>query len=182
MEVIMTTKEDLLALAKEAANLVLNERGLKEPTMETPKAEPNLIRGIQGLAEFLGVSNVTAIRMKNKKLFPYMQHGRVLLFKPDEVLDGLAQKGKRMQPKKDEQVDDKDPCVCAIDPDSLMEYVCRKSEQTIGILKRQGLFNKEHLALLCQKAFVFGIAVSHHTESELKKHNGNLYPFNDYIK
>lgn len=90
MEVIMTTKEDLLALAKEAANLVLNERGLKEPTMETPKAEPNLIRGIQGWAEFLGVSNVTAIRMKNKKLFPYMQHGRVLLFKPDEVLDGLS--------------------------------------------------------------------------------------------
>lgn len=88
MEVIMTTKEDLLALAKEAANLVLDE--LKESPMEKPKSETNLIRGIQGLAEFLGVSNVTAIRMKNKKLFPYMQHGRVLLFKPDEVLDGLS--------------------------------------------------------------------------------------------
>ena len=34
MEVIMTTKEDLLALAKEAANLVLNERGLKETSIE----------------------------------------------------------------------------------------------------------------------------------------------------
>ena len=90
MEIIMTTKEDLLALAKEAANLVLNERDFKEPAKEMPKAEPNLIRGIQGLAEFLGVSSVTAIRMKNKKLFPYMQHGRVLLFKPEEVLDGLS--------------------------------------------------------------------------------------------
>lgn len=90
MEVIMTTKEDLLALAKEAANLVLDERGLKESTMEKPKSETNLIRGIQGLAEFLGVSQPTAIRMKNKKLFPCIQHGRVLLFKADEILDGLS--------------------------------------------------------------------------------------------
>lgn len=90
MEVIMATKEDLLALAKEAANLVLNERGLKEAPIETPKAESNLIRGIQGLADFLGVSHPTAIRMKNKKLFPCIQHGRVLLFKPEEVLDGLS--------------------------------------------------------------------------------------------
>lgn len=182
MEVIMTTKEDLLALAKEAANIVLNERGLKDASRENPGSEQTLIRGINGLAKFLNVSIPTAMKMKKSKMFPCTQYGRTLFFKPDEVLDGLAQKGKRMQPKKDEQVDDKDPCVCAIDPDSLMEYVCRKSEQTIGILKRQGLFNKEHLALLCQKAFVFGIAVSHHTESELKKHNGNLYPFNDYIK
>lgn len=94
MEVIMTTKEDLLALAKEAANLVLDERGIKEYSNEKSRNEPTLIRGIQGLAEFLGVSQPTAIRMKNKKLFPCIQHGRVLLFKADEVLDGLS-KSKR---------------------------------------------------------------------------------------
>lgn len=94
MEVIMATKEDLLALAKEAANLVLDERGFKECPNEKSKNEPTLIRGIQGLAEFLGVSQPTAIRMKNKKLFPCIQHGRVLLFKADEVLDGLS-KSKR---------------------------------------------------------------------------------------
>lgn len=53
MEVIMTTKEDLIALAKEAVNLALEERGLKESSQETPKSEQRLIRGIQGLAEFL---------------------------------------------------------------------------------------------------------------------------------
>ena len=95
MEVIMTTKEDLIDIAKEAVNLALEERGLKESSQETPKSEQRLIRGIQGLAEFLGVSQPTAIRMKNKKLFPYIQCGRVLIFKPNEVLDGLSKAKRR---------------------------------------------------------------------------------------
>ena len=45
---------------------------------------------LQDIQDEFEVSRRTAIRMKNKKLFPYMQHGRVLLFKPDEVLDGLS--------------------------------------------------------------------------------------------
>lgn len=95
MEVIMTTKEDLIALAKEAVNLALEERGVKESSQEKQKSDQSLIRGIQGLAEFLGVSQPTAIRMKNKKLFPYIQYGRVLLFKPNEVLDGLSKAKRR---------------------------------------------------------------------------------------
>ena len=169
-KVFVPTKEELFDIVKQAVNESLANN------------HPQIIRGIQGLADFLGVSHPTAIRLKNSGLFPYIQHQRVLIFKADEVLNGLAQNGKNNTSTKDEQVDNKDPCVAEIDPDSLMEYVYQKSQQTIGTLKYQGLFNKEHLAMLCRKAFLFGIAVSSNTSNELKKYNGDLYPFNDYIK
>lgn len=98
MEVLMVKKEDLVALmqeaGKEAANIVLNERGLKNDSCENQGSEQTLIRGINGLAKFLGVSIPTAMKMKKNKLFPYTQYGRTLFFKPNEVLDGLS-KNKR---------------------------------------------------------------------------------------
>ena len=94
MEVLMVKKEDLMALmqeaGKEAANIVLNERGLKDASRENPGSEQTLIRGINGLAKFLNVSIPTAMKMKKSKMFPCTQYGRTLFFKPDEVLDGLS--------------------------------------------------------------------------------------------
>lgn len=92
MEVIMTTKEDLVALAVEAATIALSKMDEKKSSLPETKETPTLIRGIQGLANFLGVSQPTAQRLKNAKLFPCIQHGRTIFFKPDEVLDGMAKR------------------------------------------------------------------------------------------
>lgn len=100
MEVVMINKEDLIALAEEAArksaNLVLSEKGIKDVLEDNTKNEQKLIRGINGLAEFLGVSIPTAMKMKKNKLFPYIQYGRTLIFKPNEVLDGLSKNRHRL--------------------------------------------------------------------------------------
>lgn len=92
MEVIMTTKEDLVALAVEAATIALSKMDEKKSSHIKTEESPTLIRGIQGLANFLGVSQPTAQRLKNAKLFPCIQHGRTIFFKPDEVLDGMAKR------------------------------------------------------------------------------------------
>jgi hypothetical protein len=52
----------------------------KPPLLEEP------IRGIRGLAKFLGVSNVTAQKLKNSGKIPYVQFNRVIFFDPSEVL------------------------------------------------------------------------------------------------
>lgn len=56
---------------------------------------PPVIKGIQGLADFLGVSKSVAQKMKNEGIVPYCQYDRVVLFKPDEVLEAL----KKITPK-----------------------------------------------------------------------------------
>lgn len=62
----------------------------------SPKSfEP--IRGIHGLAEFLGVSPVTAQKLKNSGKIPFAQFERLVLFDPQKVLDALEMNSK---PKK----------------------------------------------------------------------------------
>jgi hypothetical protein len=51
------------------------------------KLEP--IRGIHGLAEFLGVSPVTAQKLKNSGKIPFAQFERIVLFDPQKVMDAL---------------------------------------------------------------------------------------------
>jgi hypothetical protein len=48
------------------------------------------IRGIHGLAEFLGVSPVTAQKLKNSGKIPYAQYERLVLFDPKRVMDALV--------------------------------------------------------------------------------------------
>lgn len=94
MEVLMINKEDLRAIVEESAmkvaTRILNERGIQDGSHDNSRSEQALIRGINGLATFLGVSIPTAMKMKKAKMFPYTQYGRTLLFKPEEVLDGLS--------------------------------------------------------------------------------------------
>lgn len=75
----------------EAVNEAIEARFAEiESNEEQPqKEEPAMIRGIAGLARFLGVSQPTAQKLKNQGVFPYTQWGRVLLFKQDDVLTGL---------------------------------------------------------------------------------------------
>lgn len=47
------------------------------------------IRGIHGLAQFLGVSPVTAQKLKNSGKIPFAQFDRVVLFDPVKVLTAL---------------------------------------------------------------------------------------------
>lgn len=56
--------------------------------------DPQIIRGISGLAQFLNVSMVTAQKLKNQGKIPYRQVGRVLVFVADEVLDAMKKKSK----------------------------------------------------------------------------------------
>lgn len=51
---------------------------------------PAVIKGIQGLADFLGISKSIAQKMKNEGVIPYVQYDRVILFEPNKVLDALA--------------------------------------------------------------------------------------------
>lgn len=60
---------------------------------EAPKPfEP--IRGIHGLAEFLGVSPVTAQKLKNSGKIPFAQYDRVILFDPQKILNALEANSK----------------------------------------------------------------------------------------
>ncbi len=58
------------------------------------KNEPQIIRGISGLAQFLNISIVTAQKLKNQGKIPYRQVGRVLVFVADEVLNAMKKKSK----------------------------------------------------------------------------------------
>ena len=55
------------------------------------------IRGIKGLAQFLGVSHVTAQKIKNSGKIPYAQYERVILFDPIKVLAALETKNNEKQ-------------------------------------------------------------------------------------
>lgn len=82
--VIKNYVDEVVKEAVEArfANIEANE------AQQQPE-ETTLIRGISGLAKFLGVSLPTAQKLKNQGLFPYTQWGRILIFKPDDVLTGM---------------------------------------------------------------------------------------------
>ena len=58
-------------------------------------ASTPVIKGIQGLANFLGISRSVAQKMKNEGVVPYIQYDRVVLFEPNKVLEALAAKTPR---------------------------------------------------------------------------------------
>lgn len=76
--------EDLIrkVVAEEVAKVVNN------------KENNNLkfIRGINGLAEYLGISRSKAQKLKNENAIPYVQDGRMILFDPRKVDEALIQK------------------------------------------------------------------------------------------
>ena len=88
MELIVTTKQELSELINDAISDAIGKVMKQE---ETPK-ESILIHGILGLANFLGVSMPTAQKYKNEKVFPYIQRGRTVIFKSEEVLAGMARR------------------------------------------------------------------------------------------
>ena len=76
--------EDLIRkiVAEEVAKITIN------------KENNNLkfIRGINGLAEYLGISRSKAQKLKNENAIPYVQDGRMILFDPRKVDEALTKK------------------------------------------------------------------------------------------
>ena len=62
----------------------------KQPTQ--PKDTRATIRGIRGLATYLGVSTATAQRLKSLGLVPYSRIGNRVYFCPSEVDEALKVK------------------------------------------------------------------------------------------
>lgn len=91
MELIITTHEDLKRTVSEAVNAAIAGLNLKPEAKE----ETKLIYGLDKLAEFLGCSMTTAFRMKKSGRIPYYQHGHVIMFKSEEVLQAISKKRKR---------------------------------------------------------------------------------------
>ena len=54
-----------------------------------------VIKGIQGLADFLSISRSVAQKIKNEGVIPYIQYDRIVLFEPDKVLMALAAQTQR---------------------------------------------------------------------------------------
>lgn len=77
VELIASLKEEIQALTEEVQKLSCS-------------VTPPVIKGFQGLADFLGISKSVAQKMKNEGIIPYIQYGRVVLFEPDKVLTALA--------------------------------------------------------------------------------------------
>ena len=61
----------------------------QQPANQPEQPTGTEIRGIHGLAKFLGVSPVTAQKLKNSGKIPYSQFGRVVLFDSKKVADAL---------------------------------------------------------------------------------------------
>lgn len=73
-ELLISLKEQIEVLAEEVKRL-------------SSANTPAVIKGFQGLADFLGVSKSVAQKMKNEGVIPYLQYDRVVLFQPDKVLE-----------------------------------------------------------------------------------------------
>jgi len=69
--------------------------------LQYPGAQKTQIKGIHALAEFLHISPARAQKLKNEKVIPCFQDGRLVLFDPDKVLKAMEShnescvKGKR---------------------------------------------------------------------------------------
>lgn len=81
---IIIQPHELQSLIKEAVSEAMQS--------QQPTAQEQPIRGIKGLAKYLGISAVTAQKLKNEGKVPFWQSERVLLFDPNEVLKALKTK------------------------------------------------------------------------------------------
>jgi len=90
---IKLTGQILSQLKEMESRLVVQEELLlnfrKQSIIQKTSEQFEPIRGIHGLAEFLGVSPVTAQKLKNSGKIPYVQFERIVLFDPKRVMDAL---------------------------------------------------------------------------------------------
>ncbi|MCQ2603017.1 MAG: DUF3853 family protein [Clostridia bacterium] len=89
----MSFEEQLELLVEEKVSKVLPDainKALESLSLtDQNPSDTQIIRGVNNLAKFLQVSVPTALKIKNEKLFPCYQWGRVMVFKSNEVLAGM---------------------------------------------------------------------------------------------
>lgn len=90
MEVMLVNKQELKELIDSSINDAISK--IQETTSPKEIHPASLIYGIKGLANFLGVTEPTAQKWKNEGIFPFIQRGRTIIFKSEEVLAGMAKR------------------------------------------------------------------------------------------
>ncbi len=86
---IILNKSELTQIVQDAVKDVV---AAKSRHPDQPK---QFIRGIHGLAKFLGVSPTRAQKLKNDGVISCWQDGRVVLFDPDRVTADLMKSNKQ---------------------------------------------------------------------------------------
>lgn len=83
--------EELSTMMEQAATKAV-EKFIKVTKPATKEGGQNsvLLRGYGDLCKFFGFSKTTAIKLKQDGQIPFIQRGRVLYFKSDEVLKALS--------------------------------------------------------------------------------------------
>jgi len=71
------------------AELLRKVEVLAEDVKQLSSASTPVIKGIQGLADYLGISKSVAQKMKNEGIIPCIQYDRIVLFQPEKVLEAL---------------------------------------------------------------------------------------------
>jgi hypothetical protein len=80
----------LLQLTKEELSEIVNEAVRSAISGESVQTNPEqLIKGIHALAKFLHISPSRAQKLKNEGVVPYFQDGRMVLFDPVKVWEGM---------------------------------------------------------------------------------------------
>ncbi len=87
---IVVKKSELTEIIQNAVQSIVFENSGKQ----NPDKAKSFIRGIHGLAKFLGVSPTRAQKLKNDGVISCWQDGRTVLFDPEKVVDELMHKSK----------------------------------------------------------------------------------------
>ena len=85
---IVVNKSELTEIIQAAVKSIVFENSGKPK----PDKAKSFIRGIHGLAKFLGVSPTRAQKLKNDGVISYWQDGRTVLFDPEKVVNELMHK------------------------------------------------------------------------------------------
>lgn len=81
---IQITKDELIEIINQAVRAALNS----SENEESPKI---LIKGIHELAAFLNISPSRAQKLKNEKIIPFWQDGRLVIFDSRKVLEAMRE-------------------------------------------------------------------------------------------
>lgn len=82
------SKEELDQIVQDAVRAALSEKA--KPVESKP-----YLKGIQELAEFLGISLSKAQKLKNDGVLPYFQDNRLVLFDPEKIQEAIAKHNQK---------------------------------------------------------------------------------------
>ena len=93
---IQMSREELTALISNAVKFAIQQK-------DTVEVQKNHIKGIHELARFLKISPGRAQKLKNEKVIPCFQDGRLVLFDPDKVMKAMESHNENSAKRKVKQ-------------------------------------------------------------------------------